>query len=109
MQNVGQADSCCLQIVWGDCAGSIARPVLLAGQSGRSGVVGATSSGATLLSVNFALGTPSRTDDSPGIRAQRPAARQLVSNSSELAASTSRRTFRRQPASKLPHPGCRSD
>ena len=36
---------------------------------------------ATLLCANFALGTPSRTDDSPGIRSQRPAVRQPVNNS----------------------------
>ena len=46
----------------------IARPVLLAGLSGRSDAAGATSAGATLLSANFALGTPSRIDDSRGMR-----------------------------------------
>ena len=48
--------------------------------SDRSVVAGATLAGATLLSANFALGTPSRTDDSPGIRTQQPAVRQPVSN-----------------------------
>ena len=47
----------------------------------RSGVAGATSTGATLLSANFAFGIPSRKDDSPVIRMQRPAVRQPVSSS----------------------------
>ena len=69
----------CLRTVWDNCAGSSARLVCTVAQSGRSAAAGATSAGATLLSVNFALGTPSRTDDSLGIRTQRPAVRQPVS------------------------------
>ena len=41
----------------------------------------AISAAAKLLSVIFALGTPSKIDDILGVRMQRPAVRQLVSNS----------------------------
>ena len=54
-----------MQTVLGNCAGLIARPVLPAGLSGRSAATVATLAGATLLSLNFALGTPFKTDDSP--------------------------------------------
>ena len=50
-------------------------------QSDRSGVAGVSRAGSTLFSANFPLETPSRTDDSPGIRTQRPAVRHAVSNS----------------------------
>ena len=49
--------------------------------------------------------TPSRTDDSPDIRTQRPAVRATRS----ATPSGPRRTSGRQPASELPHPGRRSD
>ena len=90
--------SCCLQTVWGNCRGLVARPVLLAGPSGRSGVTAAASAKATLLSVNFALGTPIRTDDSPGIRTQRPGQRY-----GSWSATPS------EPAPELPYSGRRSD
>ena len=53
------------------------------GTSGRNGVAGATSAVAALLSVNFALRTPSTTDDSLGIGSR-------SATPSELAASASR-------------------
>ena len=67
--------------LWDNCAGSIARLVCAVAQSGRSAVASATPAGSTLLSANFALVTPSRTDDRLGIRTQRLAVRQSVSNS----------------------------
>ena len=97
---------CRLQTVWDSCVVSIARFVSSVGPSGRSGVAGATPVGSILLSVSFALGTPFRTDDSLGIRTQRPAVRQPVSNSLRAG---SQRTSGRQPAAELPHPRRRSD
>ena len=64
-----------------DCVGSTARPVCTVAQSDRSVFAGATPAVSTLLSANSALGTPSRTDDSPGIRTQRLAVRHAVSPS----------------------------
>ena len=64
-----------------NCAGSVARLASSVALSDHSSVADATTAEATLLSANFALGTPSRTDDSPGIRSQRPAVRQPVNNS----------------------------
>ena len=71
----------CFKTVWDTYAGSIARFASSVALSDRSAVAGATSAGSTLLSENFTLGTPSRTDDSPGIRVQRPVVQQAVSNS----------------------------
>ena len=70
----------CLKTVWDNCVGSIARLVCTAARSDRSAVAGATPAGSTLL-TDLTLGTPCRTNDSLGIRTQRPAARQVVSNS----------------------------
>ena len=53
-----------MQTVWGNCAGLIARPVCTVALSDHSGVEGVTAAEATLVSANFALETPSRTDDS---------------------------------------------
>ena len=69
-----------LKTVCDNCVGSIARRVCTVAQSDRSGFASAAPAGSKLLSANFALGTRSRTDDSPGIRTQRPAVRQLSSN-----------------------------
>ena len=54
--------------MWGNCAGLVARPASSVALSDDNDVVGATVAEATLLSANFALGTPSKADDSPGIR-----------------------------------------
>ena len=71
---------CCLKTVWDNCVGSIARPACTTAQSDRSGVAGGSPAGPILLTANFAWGTPSTTDDSPGIKTQRPVVRQQGSN-----------------------------
>ena len=98
---------CRMQRVWDNCAGSIARPVLLAGPSGRCDVAGATAAGAIFSSP--------REGHLPGQTTARASGRcgqwygSPSATSPELAASASRRTFERQPVSELPHPGSRSD
>ena len=89
---------CCLQTVWDSCVGVIARPASSVALSEHSGVAGATTAGATLLSTNFVWG------HLPGQTTARAS-----ETSSELVASTPRRYSGRQPASELPCPGRRSD
>ena len=72
---------CCLQTLWDNCAGLIARLASSVALSDRSGVASATTAEATLFSANFAWETLSRTDDSLGIRTLRSAVRQPVNNS----------------------------
>ena len=84
---------CCLKTVWDNCVGFFARLVCTAEPSDRSAVASATTAEATLLSANFALGTPSRTDDSPGIRRSARRSGTWAATSSELAASATRRPF----------------
>ena len=52
----------CLKTVWDNYVVSIARPVCTVAQSDRS-VVAGTRAGSTLLSANFAFGTPPRTGE----------------------------------------------
>ena len=66
--------------IWGRCTEVRCCLKTTAALSDRCVVAGATSAGATLFSGSFALGTPSRTDDSPGHQAQRPAVWQPGSN-----------------------------
>ena len=75
---------CCLQTVWDNCAGLVARLASSVAPSDRSGVAGAISKEVTLLSANFAWRTLSRTDDSLGIRTLRPAVRQQVNISTRV-------------------------
>ena len=69
----------CLKTVWDNLAQAPGLCVLRH-KSDRSAVAGATHADLTLLSVSSALGTPFRTDDSPGIRTQWPVVWQLGSN-----------------------------
>ena len=93
---------CCLQTVWDNCAGSIARPVSL--------------SPVQLLRERHSSPRTSRwghlpgQTTSPGIRdAAASGAATDPPTPSGLPASASRRTSGRQPAWELPHPGRRPD
>ena len=109
MQRTGQKQGrCCLQKVWDNCVGSTARLVSSVALSDRSDCNSCGSD--TLLSANFALGTPFRTDDSPDIRVQRLAVRPLISNLLKARRPVPPGDLpQRQPASELYYPGRRFD
>ena len=91
---------------WCSCAILTEPPVT---QTGRDDAAVATSAELIPHSETYVLAIPSRTVDSPDIRMQRPMACPPVSNLLRARCRCPQRSpLRRQPATKLSHPGHRS-